>query len=262
MAIHPTAIVDPKAQIGRDVSIGPCAVIGPDVTLGDRVQVASHVVIEGHTTVGPETEVFPFAMLGAAPGHLHDRGEGTELVVGAKCSIREHASLHRGAKVGTGRTVIGDGVAIFAHAHVGHDCVVEAGAILINGSMLAGHVQVGAKANIGGKVGIHQFVRVGTLAMVGGGATARLDVPPYCMAARENLALFGLNEVGLERNGVTPEAIKALRSAYRTIFRTDLPRAEALAKVRGEFPGVPEIAHLADFIESSKRGVARHGRGE
>jgi UDP-N-acetylglucosamine acyltransferase len=158
--------------------------------------------------------------------------------------------------------VIGDGCAVFAHAHVGHDCVVEAGAVLINGAMLGGHVVVEPLANVGGNVCIHQFVRIGTLAMIGGGSAFSVDIPPYCIAAGVHGRLFGLNEIGLKRNGLSKDAIQSLRGAYRLLFRSGIPRAEALAKARAEFPGVPEVARFVDFIASSKRGVARHGSGE
>jgi UDP-N-acetylglucosamine acyltransferase len=257
MGIHPTAIVHPEARLGRDVEIGPYSVVGAGVTLGDRVRVGSHCVLEGRTTVGAETEFLPFAMIGAMPGHLRDRGEGTELVIGARCSFREHVSVHRGTKGGAGRTVIGDETSLFAHAHVGHDCVLGRGVLLTNGAMLGGHVQVGDFAILGGGALVHQFVRIGTMTMVEGKCGVGQDVPPYCLGAGHRVRLAGLNEIGLERRGVPKDA---LWSAYRTIFRSGLPRAEALAKVRLDHVASAEVASFADFIAAAgKRGVARHG---
>lgn len=259
MAIHPTAVVDPKAELGADVSVGAYSVIGAGTRIADGVRIGPHVVVEGRTTIGAGTEILPFAVLGAPPGHLKDRGEETELVVGARCSVREHVSLHRGTNEGAGRTVIGDECAFFAHSHVGHDCVLERGVLLTNGAMLGGHVHIGEFAILGGNAGVHQFCRVGARAMVAGGVSTRLDVPPYCVAGHEgNLA--GLNVVGLRRSGVTPETRRALQEAYRLVFRSDRPRPEALGEIRKRFAGLPEVVRFADFISESKRGVARHGR--
>jgi UDP-N-acetylglucosamine acyltransferase len=258
MPIHPTAQVDPRAQISGDATIGAYAVVGPEVTLDSRVRIGSHVVLEGRTRLGEDTEVHPFALLGGQPGHLKDRGEGTELVIGARVTIREHVSLHRGTKSSTGRTVIADDCAIFSHVHIGHDSVVDQGALIVNGAMIAGHVHIHERANIGGNVEIHQFVRIGALVMLGGGSSARIDVPPYCMASGDGPRLYGLNEVGLERRGLPSESVRALRSAYRTLFRSGRPRDQALLAVRGEFAGVAEVLEMADFIAQSQRGVARH----
>jgi UDP-N-acetylglucosamine acyltransferase len=258
MSIHPTALVDPRAQVPGDASIGAYSVVGPEVTLQSRVRIGSHVVVEGRTRVGEETEVHPFALLGGQPGHLKDRGEGTELQIGARVTIREHVSLHRGTRGSTGKTVIADECAIFSHAHIGHDSVVDKGAVIVNGAMIAGHVHIQERANIGGNVEIHQFVRIGALVMLGGGSSVRMDVPPYCMASGDGPRLYGLNEVGLERRGLPADSVRALRSAYRTIFRSGRPREEALKAVRSEFAGVAEVLEMADFIAKSQRGVARH----
>lgn len=260
-SIHPTAVIDPKATIGRDVTIGPCSVVGPEVRIGDGVRIGAHVVIEGRTSVGEGTEALPFSMLGAPPGHLKDKGEGTELVIGARVSIREHVSLHRGSNEGSGRTVIGDECAFFAHAHVGHDCVLKEGVLLINGAMLGGHVHVGAHAMFGGNSGAHQFCRVGTRAFIAGGTDTRLDVPPYCMFGKRG-RLAGLNSVGLRRSGMAKETIQALREAYRIFFRSSVPRKEAIEKVRAQYAGIAEVEHFVEFIEESKRGVAGQGDEE
>ncbi len=261
MSIHPTAVVDPKAELARDVSVGPYAVIGAGVRLGERVRIGPHVVIDGRTTIGADSEVFPFAMLGAAPGHLKDRGEGTELIIGARVSIREHVSLHRGTNVGTGRTVIGDECTILSHAHVGHDCAIGKGVLITNAVLLAGHVELADHVVIGGNSVVHQHCRMGTLSMLGGLSGIGVDVPPYCLASGVRAGLFGLNEVALERRGMPSGTIQALRSAYRTIFRSGMRREEAVRKAREDCPHVAEVQHFVQFIEASKRGLSRHGRG-
>ncbi|HXX95396.1 MAG TPA: acyl-ACP--UDP-N-acetylglucosamine O-acyltransferase [Planctomycetota bacterium] len=260
MGVHPTAVVPPEAQLGRDVSIGAYSILGPEVRLADRVLIHAHVVLDGRTTLGEGTEVFPFSMLGARPGHHQDRGEGTELQIGARCVIRESASVHRGTNGGSGKTVIGDDCMILGQIHIAHDCRLGRHVTMMNGCLMAGHVEIGDFATLGGNAEIHQFVRIGAFAMLGGGATVRMDVPPYCMAAGYGPGLHGLNEVGLERKGFSSETVKALRSAYRILFRLGLPRAEALQRVRSEHGSFPEVATLAEFVASSKRGIARHGR--
>ncbi len=260
MSIHATAVVDPKAHVGHGVSIGAYSIIGPDVTLGDGVRVSPHVVIDGRTTVGADSEIHPFSMVGAQPGHLKDRGEGTELVIGSRVSIREGVSLHRGTKIGTGRTVIGDDSTFFAHSHVGHDCVVGNGVLLTNGSYLGGHVRVDDFAILGGGAVVHQHCRIGTMVMVEGNCGIPVDIPPYCMAAGHRARLVGLNEVGMRRRGVKPEAVKALREVYRLVLRSKLARDETMALARKDFGGVAECGHFLDFIASSRRGIARHGR--
>jgi UDP-N-acetylglucosamine acyltransferase len=260
MSVHPTAVVHPGARLGRAVRVGEYSIVGAEACLGDRVLLHSHVVLEGRTSLGEETEVFPFSILGTRPGHHHDRGEGTELVIGARCVIRESASIHRGSRGGSGRTEIGDDSMILGQIHIAHDCRLGRHVTMMNGCLMAGHVEIGDFATLGGNAEIHQFVRIGVHAMLGGGATVRMDVPPYCMAAGYGPGLHGLNEVGLERRGFSAETVKALRSAYRTLFRLGLPRAQALERVRSAHGSISEVAVLADFVESSQRGIARHGR--
>lgn len=262
MAVHPTAIVSPGAELGRDVEIGPYCVIGSQVRLGDRVRVGPHVVIEGRTTIGEAGEVHAFAVVGGMPGHLRDRGEGTELVIGKNVTIREHVSLHRGTKLGAGKTRIGDDCAFLANSHVGHDCDVGNGVLLVNGAVLAGHVHVEDFVTFGGLAGVHQFVRIGTMAMIAGAAVPTQDIPPYCMAQGDRARLLGLNEIGLERRGLSGETVQALRRVYRLVFRSGLRREEALARARVDFAGVREAMHFVEFVAASKRGVARHGRGQ
>jgi len=261
MSIHPTAVVDARARVGEGVSIGAYSVVGGDVALASGVRVGPHVVIEGCTSIGAGTEILPFSMIGAPPGHLKDRGEGTELKIGERVSIREGVSLHRGTRVGSGLTVIGDGCTLLAHSHVGHDCEVDEGVLLTNGSYLGGHVHVERFALFGGGSVVHQHCRIGTMAMIEGNCAVPVDIPPYCLAAGHRARLVGLNEVGLRRRGIAAETVNALRAVYRLILRSDLPRAEALALARSDFGSIPECLRFVDFVSSSKRGIARHGRG-
>jgi UDP-N-acetylglucosamine acyltransferase len=240
--IHPTAVIDPGAKLGRDVSIAAYAVIESGVTLGDGCVVHS------------------FADLGGPPGHVKDKGEGTALEVGPRCTIREYVSLHRGSKVGTGRTVIGADCYFMTGSHVGHDCRVGNGVVMTNYAVLGGHCEVEDFAIFGGLAGVHQYCRIGTMAMVAGAAIVVQDIPPYCMAEGNRARLAGLNEVGLERRGLPAETIKALRQAYRLVFRTPGTRADLLSRARQELAAMKEAVHFLDFIAASKRGVARHGR--
>lgn len=240
--IHPTAVIDPGAKLGQGVSI------------------AAYAVIESGVTLGAGCTVHSFADIGGPPGHVKDKGEGTALEVGPRCTIREYVSLHRGSKVGTGRTVIGADCYFMTGSHVGHDCRVGNGVVMTNFAVLGGHCEVEDFAIFGGLAGVHQYCRIGSMAMVAGAAIVAQDIPPYCMAAGNRARLAGLNEVGLERRGLPSETIKALRKAYRTIFRTVGTRSDLIAKARAELGALEEVIHFLDFIAASKRGVARHGR--
>ncbi|MBI4566061.1 MAG: acyl-ACP--UDP-N-acetylglucosamine O-acyltransferase [Planctomycetes bacterium] len=237
--LDPKAIVHPEAKLAPSVRVDPFAVIDRGVTLGDDCVVHS------------------FAYVGGPPGHVTDRGEGTTLEVGARTVVREYVSLHRGSNVGSGRTVIGPDCHFMPYAHVGHDCRVGRGVVMTNGSMLGGHCEVEDFVVFGGAAAVHQFCRVGTMAMVGGGSIASQDIPPYCTVAGNRVRLAGLNEVGLERRRVSKDVIQALRRAYRILFRTAGTRAHALERVRAEFGSIAEVAHLADFVASSRRGIPR-----
>src|SRR5262245_11517803 len=240
--IHPTVSIVPGARLGKGVAIGPVAVIEAGVTLGDGV------------------EVHAFTRIGGPPGHVKDKGEGCTLEVGPRTVLREHVTLHRGSKVGTGRTVVGADCYFMTGSHAGHDCRVGNGVILTNGAVLGGHCEVEDFASFGGLAGVHQYCRIGSMAMVAGAAILVQDVPPYCMAAGNRARLAGLNEVGLERRGVPDASIKALRQAYRILFRTVGKRGDLIAKARAELGSVKEVAHFLDFIAGSMRGVARLGR--
>jgi UDP-N-acetylglucosamine acyltransferase len=262
--IHPTAIVAPGASLGADVSIGAFAVVGEHVTLGDGVVLHPHALVDGHTTLGAGVEVFSFAAVGTRPQDLKYRGEPTTLHVGARTIVREYATLQPGtiSQHGRGRTDVGADGLIMAYAHVAHDCVVGDRVILANAAQLAGHVVVEDGAFVGGLTGVHQFVRVGARAMTGAQARVVKDVPPFCVADGHPAELQGLNVVGLRRAGFTSESIRALRRAYRALFRTPGLVRERLAAVRASGDAaVAEVEALCAFVESSARGVTRARRG-
>ena len=216
--IHPTAIIDPKAQIGIDVSVGAYSIIHGDVILHDRVKIHSHVVIEGGTEVGEDTEIFPFAVLGQAPQHMKFEGEPSTLHIGARVVIREHVTMHRGTAVGIMKTVVGDDGLFMVGSHIAHDCIVGNHAIMANGVALGGHVEVGDFVTMGGFCAVHQFVRIGEYAMIGGKATVVGDVIPYAVVSGERAFLSGLNLVGLKRRGYSKDMLLQLRETYKELF--------------------------------------------
>lgn len=255
--VHPTAVVHPDAQLHETVEIGALAVIGPKVRIGEGTRVGPHVVIEGRTTLGARNRVFQFSSLGAAPQDLKYAGEDTELIIGDENQIREFTTLHIGTAGGGGATRIGHRNLFMANSHVAHDCVVGNGCILANSAALGGHVQVEDHVILSGLTAVHQFTRLGRHAFIAGGAMVVMDVPPYCMAQGDRAELVGLNTVGLERHGFNEELIARIKEAYRILFRSKLGVAEALAKMKAELGGHPEIDHLIDFVSQSKRGLTR-----
>jgi UDP-N-acetylglucosamine acyltransferase len=255
--IHPTAVVHPEARLHPTVEVGPFAVIGPLVTLGEGTSVGPHSVIEGRTTLGARNRIFQFASIGAAPQDLKYAGEDTELILGNENTVREFATVHRGTVGGGNATVIGSRCLIMANSHVAHDCRLGDGVILGQGSALAGHVEVGDHAIFSGLMAVHQFTRIGKHVFVSGGAMVVMDVAPYCTAQGDRAELAGLNAVGLQRHGYSEAQISRIKEAYRILFRAKLPLAEAVAKLRAELAGNPEIDHLLDFVAASKRGLTR-----
>lgn len=253
--IHPTAIVDESAEIGADVSIGPYSVIGPNVALGDGVTLAAHVVIDRDTVLGPGCRVYSGAVVGGDPQDLKYAGEPTRLEVGARTVIRECATLNRGTGEG-GVTRVGSDCLLMAYSHVAHDCVLGDRVVISNAVEMAGHVLIEDWAVVGGLTAIHQFVRIGRHAFVGGATALRKDVPPYVKASGNPAGLYGLNSVGLQRRGFSEEVRRALRATYRLLFQSDLNISQAVAAAREQVQMFPEVEHFLDFIEQSERGVA------
>jgi len=227
------------------------------VQIGKDTRLDSHVVAEGWTTIGERCHFFPFVSVGTAPQAVRYRGEPTRLTIGNDNLIREFVTIHRATVEGGGETVIGDRNFIMAYSHIAHDCKIGNQVIMANSSTLAGHIQVEDFAIVGGLVAIHQFVRVGCYAMIGGASGIPQDIPPYTIAAGNRARLYGLNLVGLKRHKFSEETVAALKHAYRILFRSHLPLSKALGRVEKEVPAVPEVRHLVEFLKGSKRGVCR-----
>ena len=259
--IHPTAIIDPGAELGQDVSVGPYAIVGPKVTLGDGCSIGSHAVIESHVRMGKRNRVHPYASVGAIPQALKYRGEETWVEIGDGNVIREFATVNRGTEGGGGVTRVGNDCLLMAYSHLAHDCRIGNRVIMANVATFAGHVTVEDGAIIGGLTAVHQFVRIGAHCIIGGMSGIGLDVPPYVTAAAARLqkgpALHGLNLVGLRRSGFSEETIAVLKQAFKQIFRAAVPVKEALATAERELPPLPEVKHLIEFVRSSTRGVLR-----
>jgi UDP-N-acetylglucosamine acyltransferase len=252
--IHGTAVVDPGARLGAGVSIGPFAVVGPGVEIGQGTVVGPHAAIVRDTTVGSRCTVGAGAVLGADPQDLKYHGEPTRLDIGDDTTIREYATLHRGTAA-TGRTVVGRRCYLMTYVHVAHDCVVEDDVVLANAVQLAGHVHVESRASVGGLTPVHQFVRIGRLAFVGGGSRVPQDVPPFARAAGNPMKLYGINSIGLTRAGVPADVRAALKHAFRLLFNSHLGLSQAVEQLRAESAHLPEVMQLVDFVVTSQRGV-------
>ncbi len=249
--IHATAIVDPAARLGADVSIGPYCLVGPDVSLGDGVRLVSHVVVEGRTTIGPYTVVYPFASLGHRPQDLKFKGEPSTLEIGAGNQIREHVTMNPGTEGGGMVTSVGDNGLFMMASHVAHDCRIGNNVVMANNATLAGHVTVGDYVIVGGLSAVHQFVRIGSYAIIGGMSGVESDVIPFGLVKGERACLAGLNMVGLERRGFSRDDVRALRDAYRALFGRKGTLAERMVETAERFKDQPNVAAMIDFIRAS-----------
>jgi UDP-N-acetylglucosamine acyltransferase len=252
--IHPTAIVDSGAELGAGVTVGPWAIIGPDVRVGAGTEIGPRVLVEQKTTIGEGCRIFNGAVLGTDPQDLKFENEETWLHVGDRTVIREFATLNRGTAA-AGKTVVGDDCVLMAYTHVAHDCALGNHVILSNAVNMAGHVEIDDWAIIGGVTPIHQFVRIGAHAFIGGGSRIPQDVPPFCRAAGNPPKLYGLNSVGLERRGFSPEVRRAIKQAYRTVFTKGRTVTKGVEEARAGADGVEEVLHFLDFIAASERGI-------
>lgn len=258
MDIHPTAIIDPRAELAEDVKVGPYAVINGDAVIGKGTEVMAQAFVDSYTTIGEGCRIFPFASVGAEPQDLKFQGEKTELIVGNNVTIRESTTLHRGTADGGGVTRVGDGCLLMAYVHIAHDCQIGNDVIMANNLAMSGHVTVEDGATIGGMVGIHQFTRIGKHAFIGGFSRVSKDVPPYMLGeGAVDFKLHGPNIIGLKRKGFPQETINALKDAFRIIFRNRRPLAQVLEETRASFPDIEEVVTLVEFIRSSERGVFR-----
>jgi len=254
--IHSTAVIHPKAHVASGCEIGPYCVIGEHVALGEGCKLHSHVVIDGHTTLGKRNEIFPFASIGLKSQDLKWKGGVTRTVIGDDNTFREYVTIHSATSDGDATTV-GSHNHILAYCHIAHDCRVGSHIIMSNVGTLAGHVTVEDHAIVGGLAAVHQFCRIGTMAIIGGCSKVVQDVPPFMLADGNPAETRTVNKVGLERNGVSEEAQSALRSAYKILFREGLTISNALAKIEADLPLLPEVKHLVQFARSSERGISK-----
>lgn len=252
--VHVTAVVDPTADLGPGVVVGPYAVIGPNVVIGEGTRIGPHVLIERDTIIGSGCQVHKGAALGGDPQDLKYRGEHTLLVIGDRTVIREYATLNRGTAA-HGKTEVGSDCLLMAYTHVAHDCVIGNHVILSNAVNMGGHVVIEDWAIVGGVTPIHQFVRIGQHAFVGGGSRVSKDIPPFVKAAGNPVALYGLNSVGLERRGFSVEVRRELKRAYRLLFGSSLNLTQARERAAMELMLYPEVEALLHFIAQSERGV-------
>ena len=258
MAIHPTAIVDSKADVSADAEIGPYCIVGAKVAIGSRTRLIAHVVLEGKLTIGEDNIFYPYSNIGAAPQDLKYKGEPSETRIGNRNKIREFVTVNRGTEGGGMITAIGNDNLLMAYVHVAHDVVLTDRIILANGVTFAGHVHVGEYANIGGHTGVHQFVRSGRHSMVGSYSVINRDVLPFSTIASPREAnVYGANRIGLERRGFTAEQIEPLQNALRILTRSGLNTSQALSRIEEELPKTPEIDELQAFIRDSKHGFVK-----
>jgi len=255
--IHATAIVDSKAELDANVEVGPYSIIRQNVSIGAGTVIGPHVIIEPYVNIGQDCHIFQYAAIGAPPQSLKFKGEKSDVKIGRGTIIREFVTIHRGTEFGGGLTEVGEENFLMAYTHIAHDCITGKKVIFANNATLAGHIIVGDNATIGGLVAIHQFVRIGNYAYVGGKSAVVKDIPPYVIASGDRAKLHGLNSVGLKRYGFSQETLSLLKKAYRIIFRIGITLNEAIERVNAEVEQVPEVVNLIDFIKSSRRGITR-----
>ena len=253
--IHATALISPSAQIGRNVEIGAFAIVGDDCVIGDGCIIAPRATLERYVTLGNNVKVGIGSVLGGDPQDLKFDGERTTVEIGDNTVIREYATINRGTAQSF-RTTVGTDCFIMSYVHLAHDCHIGNGVILANAVQLAGHVTVEDRAGISGMSAVHQFARIGRHAFVGGCSRVSKDVPPFVKAVGNPMRLYGLNTVGLQRNGFSEETLLELKRAYRLFFRSELNVTQAIERVNAEVEPLPEVRHLVAFLEQSERGVA------
>lgn len=252
--IHATAVVDAGASIGNGVEIGPYSVIGPNVELGDGCRLGAHVVLERNVRLAGEVQVGSGCVLGGAPQDLKFQGEETWVEIGARTVIRELSTVNRATHY-SGTTRVGSDCYLMTYVHVAHDCQIGDGVTIANSTQLSGHIIVEDRATLSGLLAIHQFVTIGTHAFVGGGTRVNQDIPPYVKAVGNPMKLYGLNAIGLQRAGFSPPTLASLKHAYRLLFNSTMPRAEAVAELMAQPAMLPEVRRLLDFVTTARRGI-------
>ncbi len=262
-AVHPTAVIDPSAELASGVSVGPYAVIGADVVVDSGTEIGAGAQIQGPTRIGKGNRIYAQACVGFDPQDLKFKGERSYLEIGDENTIREFATLHRGTELGGGVTRVGSRNLFMAYTHVAHDCIVGDRTIFGNASTLAGHVEIGDDAILSAFCAVHQFCRVGRHAYVGGYTVVTMDALPFAKTVGLKAVCLGINRIGLQRRGFDEDRLRVLESAYRTIVRSGLNTTDALAQLRAKHEGNEDIGYIAEFIESTERGVLKTppGRG-
>jgi UDP-N-acetylglucosamine acyltransferase len=255
--IHPTAVVDPRAELCDDVTIGPLCVVGPEAVLAEGVRLDAHACVLGRTRVGARTRLYPYACVGGEPQDRVLDGEPQALEIGCDNQIREFATIHVGTERGGACTRLGDDNLVMNNAHIGHDCQVGDHCIITGPGGLAGHVIVEDYAVLGAFSGVHQFCRVGESAMCAGNAKLRKDAPPFSMVAGDGARVVGTNVVGLRRRGFDPATIRTIKHAFHLLFNSRMRFQVAVKRVREEIPDSPEVNRLLSFLEESPRGFCR-----
>jgi UDP-N-acetylglucosamine acyltransferase len=255
--IDARAIVAADAELAPDVTVGPFSIIGPQVRIGARTVIGPHVVVNGPTTIGADNRIFQFASIGDAPQDKKYQGEPTRLTIGDRNVFRESCTINRGTTHDQGVTRIGSDNLFMAYSHVAHDCVVGNNTVFANCAALGGHVEVGDWVIVGGLSAVHQFVKIGAHAFLGGGSILSRDVPPYVMVAGNPAVPHAVNSEGLKRRGFTEDQIRNVRDAYRTLYRSELKLAEALERLGELAQTHSEVRVFVDFIHGSARGLAR-----
>lgn len=256
--IHPQAIVAASAKLGNGVKIGACAVVGEEVVLGEGCVLHAHAVVQGPSKFGKNNVFHPFSVIGGDPQDYTFRGERAELVAGDGNIFREYVTVSRGTQKGGGKTSLGDDNFFLAYSHVGHDCQVGSHTLFVNGATLAGHVTVEDFATVGAFCPVHQFCRIGRYAYIGASTVITQDVPPFSKIVTERETQnFGINTIGLERKGFSPERIQELKSAYRLLLRSKLNTSQALAEMKKSLGDSADVQELVKFIESAERGIVK-----
>ena len=255
--IHPTAIIDPGAEIDANVTIGPYAIVKGNVSIGSGTEIGPYTTIDEYVTIGNDCRIFQYASIGAAPQDLKYHGEKTYLKIGRGTIIREFVTINRGTESGGGITEVGEENYLMAYTHIAHDCKTGKKVILANNSTLAGHIELGDSVTVGGLVAVHQFVKIGDFAYIGGKSAVVKDIPPYVIAAGDRATLHGLNNVGLKRHNFSKSTLQELKKAYRIMFRIGLTVKQATERIRAEVDQLPEVVNFTTFIKNSSRGVTR-----
>lgn len=255
--IDPTAIIDSKAELADDVSVGPFSVIGPGVKIGAGTVVGSHVVIKGPTTIGKQNRIYQFTSIGEDPQDKKYAAEITRLEIGDRNTIREYTSMHRGTKQDRSLTKIGNDNLFMAYTHVAHDCIIGNHVIMANGASLAGHVHLHSHAILGGFTLVHQFTQIGQYSFAAMGSAITQDIPPFVMVGGKPTRPHGINSVGMERNGISPEDIRLIRKAYKIIYKTNLRLEDAIDQMEDLAGDSKELSDMVSFLRNVNRGILR-----